>query len=100
MVTRIALQIALFCLPFIIYGIYRYATRKLREEGKAWPVTALMVAGLLISGGVFIVLALSAPQNRGACYYAPTYINGQLQDAAFADPLATGECPPDPRQSN
>ena len=57
---RILLQMVLFALPFILFGIYRIAITEAEQEGrKPWPIRALFGAGLgLAIGGWLILIVL------------------------------------------
>jgi hypothetical protein len=93
MLTRILLQVGLFLLPFLIFWLYRLAARDLEKTGKAWPLTALVIAGSVLSFGWFVASAWWSSQAGATCYVPSRYVNGELRPAQYVPKLADGTCP-------
>ena len=93
MLSRFLIQLGVFLIPILIYALYRWGTKDLEKEGTVWPIQLLIITGALLSFGVFIATALFQPQVRGACYYPPAYIDGQLREAYTTAPNEDGTCP-------
>ena len=87
------IQAAVFLMPIAIYALYRWGTKDLAKEGKAWPIQILDISGAVLSFGVFVAMAGFQPQVRGACYYPPAYIDGELREAYTTAPDDDGTCP-------
>lgn len=114
MATRIAFQLVLFILPFIMFGLYRLAIRQAKEEGrKPWPIRLLFGIGLILAVGVWLVFIFIDRGGRNECYRPAQIVDGVLvpgetypceKDLSGAgDPLtndpggkATGVGDPDP----
>ncbi|MAP96428.1 MAG: hypothetical protein CMK07_15895 [Ponticaulis sp.] len=76
--SRIAFQITLIILPFLLFAIYRLATRHRREPGEPWPVVVLVVVGLALSTGVYLYLFFREARDERTCATPPRYENGEL----------------------
>jgi len=79
---RIVLQIAVFLLPFILYGIYRLWMRLARREGRqTWPISVLFAIGAVLAIGLWTYLALREEKVREVCYEPARFEDGVLVPA-------------------
>ncbi|MEZ5939493.1 MAG: DUF6111 family protein [Hyphomonadaceae bacterium] len=76
MVKRILLELALFLTPFLIFFIYRSASRELSVRDR-WPITMLVIVGTVLAVAALIVTPLLAPSDDGKCFQAARYENGE-----------------------
>ena len=59
MAPRIFIQLVLFTLPFILFGVYRLAITEAEQEGrKPWPIRVLFGLGLVLAVGSWLILIL------------------------------------------
>lgn len=76
---RILLQMVLFALPFILFGIYRIAITEAEQEGrKPWPIRALFGAGLGMAIGGWLVLIVLDRIGGERCYQPADMIDGRI----------------------
>lgn len=69
MAYRVALQVAVFLLPFIMYAIYRLLLTDAEADGrKVWPINTLFGVGAALTIGLWVVLAAREPKDRDLCY--------------------------------
>ncbi len=69
MAYRVALQVAVFLLPFIMYAIYRLLVTDAEADGrKVWPINALFSTGAVLTIGLWVVLASRETKVRDLCY--------------------------------
>lgn len=77
MAPRILLQLALFALPFILFGIYRLALTEAEQEGrKPWPIRVLFGTGLALGVGSWLALILLDRGGREECYRPAQIVDG------------------------
>lgn len=101
MTRRILIELALFLLPFLLFLIYRAASRELRV-GDRWPLTTLAIVGAAIAVVALVAEPLLAPSQKGKCYLAARYENGvtiparavDCDDASAPDKAAPPPTPP------
>jgi hypothetical protein len=84
MTRRILVELALFLLPFVLFLIYRAASRELRVADR-WPLTALAIAGTVIAVAALLAEPLLAPSQKGKCYLAARYEKGVTIPAREVD---------------
>lgn len=70
-------EIALFLTPFVLYGVFLYATRTGVLEVKAWPAArvawlAMVAFALVIGSFMFFAHFSGAPVGTG---YAPAHLD-------------------------
>lgn len=79
---RILLQMVLFALPFILFGIYRIAITEAEQEGrKPWPIRALFGAGLGLAVGGWLILIVLDRIGGEPCYKPADMIDGRIVPA-------------------
>ncbi len=79
---RILLQMVLFFLPFIMFGIYRIAIAEAEQEGrKPWPIRALFGAGLGLAIGGWLVLIVLDRIGGEPCYQPAEIVDGEIMPA-------------------
>ena len=84
MTRRIFVELALFLLPFLLFFIYRAASRELRVADR-WPLTALAITGAIIAVAALVAEPLLAPSQQGKCYLAARYEKGVTTPAKEVD---------------
>jgi hypothetical protein len=84
MTRRILVELILFLLPFVLFLIYRAASRELRVRDR-WPLTALAIAGAVIAVVALLAEPLLAPSDKGKCYVAARYEKGVTIPARQVD---------------
>jgi NADH:ubiquinone oxidoreductase subunit 3 (subunit A) len=75
MTRRIFVELALFLLPFVLFFIYRAASRELRVKDR-WPLTVLAIVGVALAIIALIAEPLLAPSQKGKCFLAARYEKG------------------------
>lgn len=79
MAPRIALQVFLFVLPFILFGLYRLAVAEAQEEGrKPWPLHVLFGIGAAVSIGAWLVLIVMDSGKAEECYAKKQIVDGKI----------------------
>ncbi|KAA2236404.1 DUF6111 family protein [Salinarimonas soli] len=83
--TRIALgEALLFLAPFLLFAGYLVIRRRSPFQVAAWEgsVSWLVVAGLALAVGAFVVTGITAERETGA--YVPSHLeNGQVVPGQF-----------------
>lgn len=65
---RILMEIAIFLLPWAVFGLYRLAIRDAEAEGrKAWPINALFGTGLALATLLWIFFIFAEDRGRDIC---------------------------------
>jgi hypothetical protein len=100
MTRRILLELALFLLPFVLFLVYRAASRELRVRDR-WPLTALAITGAVIAVAALLAEPLLTPSDKGKCYLAARYEKGvnipaQQVDCSAASAPDKAAPPPTP----
>jgi hypothetical protein len=97
MVQRILLELLLFATPFIIFFLYRAASKDMSIRDR-WPLTTLVSIGAVLAVLALIVPPLLTPSDGDKCYQAPRYVNGERIPGGMVDCDAlaapTPEAPP------
>lgn len=77
MAPRILFQLALFLLPFILFGLYRLAITEAEQEGrKPWPIRLLFGAGLALAVGSWLIFIVLDRGGREECYRPTQIVDG------------------------
>ena len=77
MAPRILFQLALFVLPFIMFGLYRLAITEAEQEGrKPWPIRLLFGAGLAMAVGSWLIFIVLDRGGREECYRPAQIVDG------------------------
>ncbi len=84
MAMRILLELALFVSPFVIFFIYRAASKDLSVRDR-WPLTMLVSIGAGLAVIALIIPPLLQPSQKGKCYQAPRYVDGQTIPGGMVD---------------
>jgi len=84
MVQRILLELALFLIPFVVFFVYRAASKDLSIRDR-WPLTLLVSAGAGLAVLGLILPPLLARSDEGKCYLAPRYENGVRIEGRMVD---------------
>ena len=76
---NILIELVLFSLPFIVFGIYRLAVQDAETDGrKAWPIHILFGIGAVLAiGGILVFMALQ-DRERGWCYTEKQFVDGKV----------------------
>lgn len=79
MAPRIIVQLILFLLPFILFGVYRLALTEAAEEGrKPWPIRVLFGVGLVFAIGSWLILIILDRGGREECYRPSQIVDGEV----------------------
>jgi hypothetical protein len=76
MAGRVFVEFLLFLAPFLVFLVYRAASRDLKIRDR-WPLTMLVLAGAGIAVLGLIIPPLLEPSEQGKCYQAAQYIDGK-----------------------
>jgi len=86
MIRQIFTEILLFCIPFAVYAVFLFATRKGVLHPEAWNMRVLgwlTAAALLLMIGGFAYLAQHSGHPVGMNYIPPHMENGKLIPGQF-----------------
>ncbi|MEO0983872.1 MAG: DUF6111 family protein [Pseudomonadota bacterium] len=79
MAYRILIQVALFLLPFALFGLYRLLAADAKADGrKTWPITSLFCIGAALAAGVWIYFIAREPRDPNKCYEPARFEDGVL----------------------
>ena len=77
--SRLLLELFLFLMPFMMFGLYRLAIAEAKEEGrKPWPIYWLFGAGSVLAVGVWFVLIVLDRGGRDECYTPHRLVDGEM----------------------
>jgi hypothetical protein len=81
MVRYVAVNLAMFALPFVLYTVYQLLTRV--DDGKASAIEGLPLLPLSLAGTVLVVVTLAitatmSQKNQGT-YEPATIVDGKVQ---------------------
>ncbi len=74
MTRRILIELALFSIPFLVFFMYRAASKDLSVKDR-WPLTWLIIVGGVFAVGGMLIKAITAPSDKGLCFQAARYEN-------------------------
>jgi hypothetical protein len=75
--TRALTELALFLTPFVLYAAFLVASNASMLQSKSWPprrLAALLIAGLVLMIGSFVVLAQFSGAPPGSTY-VPAHVD-------------------------
>lgn len=81
MIRPLATEIVLFLLPFVLYGVFLWATKAGVMHPDSWPVSRiawLLIAALSLMVGSFIYFANYTGAPPGS-----TYVPAHMEDGKF-----------------
>lgn len=79
MAGRIAFEIFIFSIPFIVFGLYLLATSSAEQEGRRkWPINILFLCGIALATLAWFILILMEPKERDICHEPARLENGKL----------------------
>lgn len=82
MLRVILLNMAIFLVPFILYGAYMILVRRHQDKNSLWrdaPILWLFSAGLVLVLFVVFTLISFERQEPGGVYHPPVYKDGKIQ---------------------
>ena len=81
MIRPIATEVILFLLPFVLYGVFLWATKAGVMHPDSWPlarVAWLLIAALVLMVGSFIYFA-----NYSGAPVGTTYVPAHMENGKF-----------------
>ena len=79
MAGRIAFEIFIFSIPFLLFGLYVLATTNADQENRRkWPINILFLSGLALATIAWLVLILLEDKSGTVCKEPNRYVNGQI----------------------
>lgn len=81
MIRPVATEIILFLMPFVLYGVFLWATKAGVMHPDSWPISRiawLLIAALALMVGSFIYFANYSGAPPGA-----TYVPAHIEDGKF-----------------
>src|SRR5262245_27859748 len=76
MAQRIFIELLLFLTPFMVFLVYRAASRDMMIRDR-WPLTTLVIIGAVIAVLGLVIPPLLEPSEQGKCFQAAQYIDGK-----------------------
>ena len=77
MVQRIFIELLLFLTPFMVFLVYRAASRDMMIKDR-WPLTTLVLIGTALAAAALIITPLLEPSESTKCYQAAQYVDGKV----------------------
>lgn len=77
MVQRIFVELLLFLTPFMVFLVYRAASRDMLIRDR-WPLTTLILIGTGLAAAALIITPLLEPSENNKCYQAAQYVDGKV----------------------
>jgi len=77
MVQRIFVELLLFLTPFMVFLVYRAASRDMMIRDR-WPLTTLVLIGTGLAAAALIITPLLEPSESTKCYQAAQYVDGKV----------------------
>ncbi|HEX5005936.1 MAG TPA: DUF6111 family protein [Hyphomonadaceae bacterium] len=77
MVQRIFVELLLFLTPFMVFLVYRAASRDMLIRDR-WPLTTLVLVGTGLAAAALIITPLLEPSESTKCYQAAQYVDGKV----------------------
>ena len=73
---RVFIEFLLFLTPFMVFLVYRAASRDMLIRDR-WPLTTLVLIGTALAAGALIITPLLAPNESGKCFQPAQYVDGK-----------------------
>jgi hypothetical protein len=74
---RLLLELVIFSLPFLVFGLFLLATQSAEEAGKRkWPIQLLFLIGIALATIAWFVMIALEPRDRGTCIEPERVENG------------------------
>ena len=77
MVQRIFVELLLFLTPFMVFLVYRAASRDMSIKDR-WPLTTLVLIGTGLAAAALIITPLLEPSESTKCYQAAQDVDGKV----------------------
>jgi len=81
---RVFIELLLFLTPFMVFLVYRAASRDMLIRDR-WPLTTLVIIGAVIAAGALIIDVLLKPNESKKCFQAAQYVGGKAIPAKEID---------------
>ena len=81
MIRPLATEIVLFLMPFVLYGVFLWATKAGVMHPDSWPISRiawLLIAALALMLGSFLYFA-----NYSGAPVGSTYVPAHMEDGKF-----------------
>ena len=76
MAQRVFVELLLFLTPFMVFLVYRAASRDMMIKDR-WPLTSLVLVGAGLAIAALVIGPLLEPSESNKCFQAAQYINGK-----------------------
>jgi hypothetical protein len=76
MAGRVFIELLLFLTPFMVFLVYRAASRDMLIRDR-WPLTTLVIIGAVIAAGALIISVLLEPNESKLCFDPARYVDGK-----------------------
>jgi hypothetical protein len=77
MVQRIFVELLLFLTPFMVFLVYRAASRDMMIRDR-WPLTTLVLIGTGLAAAALIITPLLEPSESTKCFQPAQYVDGKV----------------------
>ena len=82
MAGRLLIELFIFALPFLVFGLYLLATQSAEDAGqRKWPIQLLFAIGLGLATLAWFVMIALEPRDRGMCIEPERVENGKVVPA-------------------
>lgn len=98
MAGRVFIELLLFLTPFMVFLVYRAASRDMMIRDR-WPLTTLVLIGAGLAAAALIITPLLEPNESDKCFQAAQYVDGKVVDAKEVD-CAKAQLPGENNQTN
>ncbi|MBI3703343.1 MAG: hypothetical protein HY244_05705 [Rhizobiales bacterium] len=81
MIRPVATEVILFLMPFVLYGVFLWATKAGVMHPDSWPLSRiawLVIAALVLMVGSFVYFA-----NYSGAPVGTTYVPAHMEDGKF-----------------
>ncbi|HVY90363.1 MAG TPA: DUF6111 family protein [Hyphomonadaceae bacterium] len=76
MASRVFVELLLFLTPFMVFLVYRAASRDMLIRDR-WPLTTLVITGAALAALALIITPLLEPSQSGKCFSPASFIDGK-----------------------